>query len=120
MKMTEQKIIARLMDTARELGRGDLCSDLAEFKFKLILIQYSKSLDEERDSSPLIKEFCDEFNIALKLLRYLADIQDGVPPLAVEDEYNEIMYRVYEFLSKNEIGGENSTYTINNPPSTTN
>ena len=38
------------------------------------------------------------FSTAVKLLRELADIQNGPPLVKYENEWNDIMKRVYDFL----------------------
>lgn len=44
----------------------------------------------------------EEFKQALKLLRDLADLQNGPPLVKEEKEYNETIDKVYEFLNQHE------------------
>lgn len=42
------------------------------------------------------------FKQALTLLRDLADMQNGAPLVRYENEYNELMQKIYDFLNEHE------------------
>jgi hypothetical protein len=80
--------------TSLEIELSVECVDWTKEYSKLW--EYAKKLRREREC--IRKDFID----AITLLRELADLQNGVPLVRWEDEYNEVMSKTYDFLEANE------------------
>lgn len=75
-------------------------------------MKYSKKeIQELAQNSPVPDDADSLFNEALRILRDLAELQNGAPLIKHEEDYNKTMKEVWDFLEANETNPPTKSYS---------